>query len=317
MVLEMTVPAGPRPAGRGGGGRDAGSDDVQDDGGARERVLRACRAMDDAGGPLPLEDLAALAGWSTRQLGRRFAEVLGTSPRAYGEALRTQRLRPALREGRAEGGTVLDAAFTAGYGSVRAFYEQGAARLGMTPSQYAAGGTGERLLWSAGPADVGGVEGRRVLVVVSLTGVVAVRIGDDDDALLAEVAAELPLAELDHEPEVLIDVVAAVAALARGTGSGAPGGGAPLPLDVRGTAFQAAVWAALRRIPAGETRSYAEVAAELGRPTAVRAVARACATNPAALVTPCHRVVRSDGGLGGFRWGLEVKRALLAAERGA
>ncbi|TNM64410.1 methylated-DNA--[protein]-cysteine S-methyltransferase [Streptomyces sp. NP160] len=292
MVLEMTLPAAA----------------------PGERVLAACRAMDQAGGPLPLEDLASLTGWSTRQLGRRFAEVLGTTPRAYGEALRTQRLRPALREGRAGGGTVLDAAFAAGYGSVRAFYEQGAARLGMTPSQYAAGGSGERLLWSAGPVDVGGVEVRRVLVVASLAGVVAVRIGDDDDALLAEVAAELPLADLDHEPEVLTDVVAAVAALARGAGD-APEGAAALPLDVRGTAFQAAVWAALRRIPAGQTRSYAEVAAELGRPTAVRAVARACATNPAALVTPCHRVVRSDGGLGGFRWGLEVKRALLAAEQ--
>ncbi|PWJ53448.1 AraC family transcriptional regulator, regulatory protein of adaptative response / methylated-DNA-[protein]-cysteine methyltransferase [Quadrisphaera granulorum] len=285
----------------------------------RDRVVAACRAMDEAGGPLPLEELAALTGWSSRQLGRRFTEVLGTTPRAYGEALRTQRLRPALRQGRAAGGTVLDAAFSAGYGSVRAFYEQGAARLGMTPSQYAAGGSGERLLWSAGPAVVGGAEERRVLVVASLNGVVAVRIGDDDDALLAEVAAELPHADLAHEPEVLTDVVAAVAALARGAGGtvdpAAPDQASPLPLDVRGTAFQAAVWAALRRIPAGQTRSYAEVAAELGRPTAVRAVARACATNPAALVTPCHRVVRSDGGLGGFRWGLEVKRALLAAEQ--
>ncbi|MGQ7296383.1 methylated-DNA--[protein]-cysteine S-methyltransferase [Quadrisphaera sp. KR29] len=285
---------------------------------ARERVLAACRAMDGAGGPVPLEELAAVTGWSTRQLGRRFTEVLGTTPRAYGEALRAQRLRPALREGREGGATVLDAAFSAGYGSVRAFYEQGAARLGMTPSQYAGGGSGERLLWSAGWADVGGEQRRRVLVVASLAGVVAVRLGDDDGALLAEVAAELPLADLAHEPEVLTDVVAAVAALARGARE--PDGSQatpppPLPLDVRGTAFQAAVWAALRRIPAGRTLSYAEVAAELGRPTAVRAVARACATNPAALVTPCHRVVRSDGGLGGFRWGLEVKRALLAAEQ--
>jgi AraC family transcriptional regulator, regulatory protein of adaptative response / methylated-DNA-[protein]-cysteine methyltransferase len=311
VVFDTTVPAAAHPAGR--------EDQDDDGGGARDRVLTACRAMDGAGGPLPLEELAALTGWSTRQLGRRFSEVLGTTPRAYGEALRTQRLRPALREGRADGGTVLDAAFAAGYGSVRAFYEQGAARLGMTPSQYAAGGSGERLLWSAGPVDVGdggaagGAVQRRVLVVASLAGVVAVRIGDDDGALLAEVVAELPHARLAHEPDVLTDVVAAVAALARG--AAATDGAPPLPVDVRGTAFQAAVWAALRRIPAGQTRSYAEVAVELGRPTAVRAVARACATNPAALVTPCHRVVRSDGGLGGFRWGLEVKRALLAAEQ--
>ncbi len=282
----------------------------------RDRVLAACRAMDGAGGPLPLEELAAAAGWSTRQLGRQFTAVTGTSPRAYGEALRTQRLGPVLRAEREAGGTVLDAAFAAGYGSVRAFYEQGASRLGMTPSQYAGGGAGERLLWSSGPVDLGGEHGDRdddggrlaVLVVASLAGVVAVRLGRDVEALSAEVVAELPRAELTREDEALADVLDAVRALARG-------GAAELPLDVRGTAFQAAVWAALRRIPAGETRSYGEVAAELGRSSAVRAVASACARNPAALVTPCHRVVRSDGSLGGFRWGLEVKRALLLAEQ--
>jgi len=272
----------------------------------RERVLAACRAMDDAGGPLPPEQLATAAGWSTRQLHRRFAEVTGTTPRAYGEALRAARLGPALAQSR---DTVLDAAFATGYGSVRAFYEQGAARLGMTPSAWAGGGRGERLLWTAGPCSLAG-EDLQLLVVASLAGVVAVRLGADVEALLAEVAGELPLAQLAREDDALTDVLDAVRALARGSA------GPVLPVDVRGTAFQAAVWAALRRIPAGQTRSYAQVAAEVGSPGAVRAVGTACARNPAALVTPCHRVVRSDGGLGGFRWGLEVKRALLDAERG-
>jgi len=272
----------------------------------RERVLAACRAMDDAGGPLPPEQLAAAAGWSTRQLHRRFAEVTGTTPRSYGEALRAARLGPALAQSR---DTVLDAAFATGYGSVRAFYEQGAARLGMTPSAWAGGGRGERLLWTAGPCSLAG-EDLQLLVVASLAGVVAVRLGADVEALLAEVAGELPLAQLAREDDALTDVLDAVRALARGSA------GPVLPVDVRGTAFQAAVWAALRRIPAGQTRSYAQVAAEVGSPGAVRAVGTACARNPAALVTPCHRVVRSDGGLGGFRWGLEVKRALLDAERG-
>ncbi|MBF5081093.1 methylated-DNA--[protein]-cysteine S-methyltransferase [Quadrisphaera sp. INWT6] len=291
-MLRATTPAPPSPPATPADGR--------------ERVLAACRAMDDAGGPLPPEQLAAAAGWSTRQLHRRFAEVTGTTPRAYGEALRAARLGPALAETR---DTVLDAAFATGYGSVRAFYEQGAARLGMTPSAWAGGGRGERLLWTAGPCSLAG-EDLQLLVVASLAGVVAVRLGSDVEALLAEVAGELPLAQLAREDDALTDVLGAVRALARGSA------GPVLPVDVRGTAFQAAVWAALRRIPAGQTRSYAEVAAEVGSPGAVRAVGTACARNPAALVTPCHRVVRSDGGLGGFRWGLEVKRALLDAERG-
>ncbi len=281
--------------------------------GGRERVLAACRAMDDAGGPLPPEELAVAAGWSTRQLHRRFAEVTGTTPRAYGEALRAARLRPALaartEQSAPQRETVLDAAFATGYGSVRAFYEQGAARLGMTPSAWAGGGRGERLLWTAGPCPLAGEE-LQLLVVASLAGVVAVRLGSDVEALLAEVAGELPQAQLAREDDALTDVLGAVRALARGGARGPE-----LPVDVRGTAFQAAVWAALRRIPAGQTRSYAEVAAEVGSPGAVRAVGTACARNPAALVTPCHRVVRSDGALGGFRWGLEVKRALLDAER--
>ncbi len=307
MPVEMLRPTSPAPA--------PPAPATPADG--RERVLAACRAMDDAGGPLPPEQLAAAAGWSTRQLHRRFAEVTGTTPRAYGEALRAARLGPALAartdqaeqlEGRQQG-TVLDAAFATGYGSVRAFYEQGAARLGMTPSAWAGGGRGERLLWTAGPCSLAG-EDLQLLVVASLAGVVAVRLGPDVEALLAEVAGELPLAQLAREDDALTDVLGAVRALARGAAVPV------LPVDVRGTAFQAAVWAALRRIPAGQTRSYAEVAAEVGSPGAVRAVGTACARNPAALVTPCHRVVRSDGGLGGFRWGLEVKRALLDAERG-
>ncbi|MFB9377521.1 bifunctional transcriptional activator/DNA repair enzyme AdaA [Kineococcus gynurae] len=288
----------------------------------RARVVEACRAMDEAGGPVPVADLAVRTGWSPRHLQRRFAELTGTTPRAYGETVRAARLRPALR---ADGG-VLDAAFTVGYGSVRAFYEQGAARLGMTPSAFAAGGRGERLLYAVtdldlpvdrpadGPTNLGADPtggSARLLVVVSFAGVVAVRLGPDGEALLAEVRAELPAAEFERADDALADVVGGLRRLAAGAAAPA------LPLDVRGTAFQARVWAALRRIPAGEVRSYAEVAVELGRPSAVRAVAGACARNPAALLTPCHRVLRSDGGLGGFRWGLAVKEELLAREDAA
>ncbi|MCV2394009.1 methylated-DNA--[protein]-cysteine S-methyltransferase [Actinotalea sp. M2MS4P-6] len=262
-------------------------------------VLDAARAMAEAGGPLPTPELARLAGVSERTLRRAFTDLLGVGPRAFGQAVRTGAVRGLLRDG----APVTDALLGAGFGSVRAFYETAGETMGMPPSRYAAGAPGEQLGWTAVRTEVGVVLG-----VVSPRGLCAVRIGPEVGPLLDDVRAEFPGALLDRDDEGLSAIGAALGALAAGHPAPA------LPLDVRGTAFQARVWDALTRIPLGETRTYAELAVEVGRPTAVRAVAGACARNRLALVVPCHRVVRSDGGLGGYRWGLTVKRDLLAAE---
>jgi AraC family transcriptional regulator, regulatory protein of adaptative response / methylated-DNA-[protein]-cysteine methyltransferase len=265
---------------------------------SRSRVQAACAAMTAAGGPVPVDRLGALLHCSPRQVQRDFAEVLGISPRQFGQALRTDRTRTALRTA----DTVLDAAFAAGYGSVRGFYDEAARRLGMTPSDYVAGAPEQVLLWSITSTDVGDV-----IAVATPRGLAAVRIGEGD-TLVREMQEEFPQATLERDDEAMRDVMAALRALTQG--ADAP----ELPVDVHGTAFQARVWGALRDIPAGETRTYTEVAQTIGSPTAVRAVARACATNRVALAIPCHRVVRSDGSLAGYRWGLSVKQALLASE---
>lgn len=265
---------------------------------ASARVSSACHAMSEAGGPVPLPDLAARVHCSPRQLQRDFAEVLGITPRQYGQAVRTNRTRHTLRAS----GRVLDAAFAAGYGSVRGFYEEAARRLGMTPSDYAAGAPDRLLLWSVASTSVGDV-----IAVATPAGLAAVRIGKSAD-LEQEIADEFPQANLVRDDVAMADVMSALTALCEG--ASAP----ELPVDVRGTAFQARVWSALREIPAGETRTYTQVATAIGSPTAVRAVARACATNPVAVAIPCHRVIREDGDLAGYRWGLTVKRSLLAQE---
>lgn len=254
--------------------------------------------MTAAGGPLPVTDLAAALSCSTRQLQRDFAEVLGITPRQFGQAVRTERTRIALRSA----DSVLDAAFAAGYGSVRGFYEEAARRLGMTPSDYLAGAPEQVLLWSVTRTPVGDV-----IAVATPRGLAAVRIGEEP-SLIAEIEAEFPNATLRRDDAAMVDVMSALRALTAG-------GPAPdLPVDVHGTAFQARVWRALQAIPAGETRTYSDVAAAIGSPTSVRAVARACATNKVALAIPCHRVLRTDGNLAGYRWGLAVKRSLLASE---
>lgn len=256
--------------------------------------------MTAAGGPIPIADLAEDVGCTTRQLQRDFADVLGISPRQFGQAARTERSRISLRS-RA---SVLDAIFDAGYGSVRAFYEETARRLGMAPRDYAAGGAGMPLLWSVSSSSIGDI-----LAVASPRGLASVRIGSERE-LVTEMTTEYPSADLVRDDAAMSDVMSALRLLAEGRA--AP----DLPLDVRGTAFQARVWDALREIPAGQTRTYAQVADTIGQPASVRAVARACATNRVALAIPCHRVVRSDGSLAGYRWGLEVKASLLQSERG-
>ncbi len=255
--------------------------------------------MESAGGPVSLADLARLVGCAPRQIQRDF-QTIGTSPAAYGRALRAAAVRGELRRS----AKVSNALYDAGYGSVRAFYEQAGRQLGMPPATYAAGAPGVSLLWAVTPSAVG-----LIIAVASQEGLCAARIGLDRQALVAEVAREFPLATLREDEMALRDVLVALRALALGDAAPA------LPVDVRGTAFQARVWQALRQIPQGETRSYSEVAATVGKPRAVRAVASACANNPVALAIPCHRVIRSDGGLAGYAWGLEVKQALLEVER--
>ncbi len=263
-----------------------------------ERVTSACDAMTRAGGPLPIAQLSAGLGCGPRQLQRDFAEVLGISPRQFGQAVRTERTRCALRDA----DSVLDAAFAGGYGSVRGFYEEAARRLGMSPADYLSGAPSQLLLWSVAATPLGDV-----IAVATPRGLAAVRIGVAQ-TLADEVRAEFPRAVLERDDTAMSDVMVALVALCAGEAAPA------LPIDVHGTAFQARVWSALREIPPGQTRTYADVARSIGRPAAARAVARACATNPAALAVPCHRVVRSDGSLAGYRWGIAVKASLLANE---
>ena len=263
-----------------------------------DRVLICCRAMEQAGGPMPVEELGKLAGCTARQVQRDFAAI-GISPTAYGRAVRTEAARMALQRST----SVLDALHDAGYGSVRAFYQEAGRRLGMTPSQYAASGPDLPLLWSITPSAIG-----LVIAVASPDGLCAVRIGHSEANLLREVSEEFSAARLRQDEDAMADVMRALRALALGEQAAA------LPIDVRGTAFQARVWSALREIPRGQTRTYAQLAESIDAPSSVRAVARACARNPVALAVPCHRVIRSDASLAGYRWGLEVKEQLLRME---
>jgi AraC family transcriptional regulator, regulatory protein of adaptative response / methylated-DNA-[protein]-cysteine methyltransferase len=254
--------------------------------------------MHDSGGPLPLPQLATMAHCSARQLQRDFMEILGVTPRSYGQCVRSTRARTALT-----GATrVTDAMYDAGYGSVRAFYEQASLRLGMNPRDFADGAPHQLLLWSATQSPLG-----EIIAIASASGLCAVAIGDSTE-IFDEVSAPFRHAVLTRDDEAMSDVMRALALIA--AGRPAP----ELPLHVQGTAFQARVWAALRTIPIGETRTYSEVAQQIGDPTAVRAVANACGANPTALSVPCHRVIRTDGSLGGYHWGLEVKEELLARE---
>jgi AraC family transcriptional regulator of adaptative response/methylated-DNA-[protein]-cysteine methyltransferase len=267
---------------------------------ATAAVVELCRSLEDPTRDHDLATVAARLGWSERHLRRRFLDLVGVSVGSYRRAQQAERARAALRAGK----PVLDAALEAGFGSNRGFYEHGAARLGMTPGRYRAGGRGEHLTYTSLETPIG------VVVAAATTrGVCAVRIGPDETALVDELVAELPHATFTRDDEGLRDVAGVLAGAVRGESDATA-----LPVDLRGSAFQVRVWEALRSIPAGETRSYAAIATEVGAPRAARAVGSACGANPAALVVPCHRVVRGDGSLGGYRWGLAAKQALLANE---
>jgi AraC family transcriptional regulator of adaptative response/methylated-DNA-[protein]-cysteine methyltransferase len=262
-------------------------------------VRDAAAAIEAAETPPTLEALAARAGYSPFHVLRLFKAQTGLTPRGYADAVRARRLADAV----AEGAGVAEAAFAAGYGSLRGAY---AAAGGITPGRARRGGAGETITAAFAECPFG-----PLLVGATARGVCFLGFAEPREALLADLRRRYPNATIIADDAALADHVAAVLAFIE-----RPRGGLALPLDLQGTAFQKRVWDALRRIPPGETRSYSEIAAALGRPAAVRAVAAACACNPVALAVPCHRVVGKDGGLHGYRWGLPRKRALLAAEAG-
>lgn len=268
-----------------------------------ELVQSVCRLIERAAEERPnLEAVGEQLKLSRSHLQRLFKKLMGITPREYAEALRIDRFKGGVREGR----SVADAMYEAGYGSSSRLYEKASAQLGMTPATYRKGGRGMNISYTIAESPLG-----LLLVAATERGVCSVQLGDSAEELAGDLRAEFPQADVrDDEgglrPQVqtLLDYL---------------GGQRPhpdLPLDVQGTAFQKMVWEELRRIPSGRTASYGEIAGRIGRPTAARAVARACATNPVALVTPCHRVVGGDGSVSGYRWGVARKQKLLERERG-
>lgn len=266
------------------------------------RVARLCRFIESAPQAPALEELAKRSGMSPYHLHRVFKAVTGLTPRAYAAAHRAKR----IRDGLDRSGTVTDAIYGAGYNSSGRFYEQSNGLLGMTPARYRAGGPDTGIRFAIGQCSLGAI-----LVAASERGVCAILMGDDPGQLARDLQDRFPRANLMGGDARFEKLVARVVGLVE-----APGLGLDLPLDVRGTAFQQRVWQALREIPAGATTTYTRLARRIGAPKSVRAVAGACAANALAVAIPCHRVVRSDGGLSGYRWGVERKRALLARERG-
>lgn len=269
-----------------------------------DRKLERARQLLD-GQALSLAELSKAVGISASHLQRRFRARYGLSPAQYAAQRKLDALKSALRDGDDVSGALYDA----GYGSPSRVYEAGAARLGMTPARYRAGGAGESIRWSTIETTLG-----PALVATTERGICMVELGDDVAALETKLRVEFPRAQCRRvdagSDEFLAPRVRAVAdALA--------GKRASVTVDLMGTAFQKRVWDALMKIPRGQTRSYAQIAAQLGAPRASRAVANACAHNRVAIVVPCHRVVRGDGSLGGYRWGLPLKQRLLQREHAA
>jgi AraC family transcriptional regulator of adaptative response/methylated-DNA-[protein]-cysteine methyltransferase len=262
-----------------------------------------CRWLDSIDTIPSLRELAQKAGRSPHHLHRVFKAQTGLTPRAYALARRSQRLRAEL-QGDA---TVTDAAYGAGFGSSGRFYAAAPAVLGMTPREYRSGGHGRAIRFAVGECSLGAI-----LVACSDLGVCAIALGDDPDRLVRELQDQFPRAALTGGDAAFDELVAKVIGLVE-----APHTGVDLPIDLRGTVFQQRVWQALRKIPAGTALSYSELSRLIGAPQSVRAVAHACAANRLAVAIPCHRVVRLDGSVSGYRWGVERKRELLRREAGA
>jgi AraC family transcriptional regulator of adaptative response/methylated-DNA-[protein]-cysteine methyltransferase len=263
-------------------------------------VARLCRLLETAEPPPSLALLARHAQCSPFHLHRVFKRFTGLTPKAYAAAHRGRRVQQAL----AHSASVTEAIYDAGYNSGGRFYADAPKVLGMTPTRYRAGGAGTELRFAVGQCSLGAI-----LVARSDVGVCAILIGDDPDALTRDLQDRFPRATLLGGDAAFEQWVARVVGLIE-----APSLGLDLPLDVRGTAFQQRVWQALQAIPPGHTASYSEIALRIGAPRSTRAVAQACAANALAVAIPCHRVVRNDGALSGYRWGVERKRALLARE---
>jgi AraC family transcriptional regulator of adaptative response/methylated-DNA-[protein]-cysteine methyltransferase len=271
-----------------------------------ELVRRICHAIDEHNEePVTLKTLSTETGVSAHHLQRTFKDVMGITPRQYAETRRLQQFKSRIKGG----ASVTEAMYDAGYGSSRSLYEKSSARLGMTPATYGRGGRGMRIIYTIAGCSLG-----RVLVAATERGVCSVALGDSDAELTAALFAEYPNASIDSRdtaisPSLNLWLSKVLEHLS---------GKSPridLPLDIQATAFQWRVWEELQQIPLGSTRSYQEIAKAIGKPKAVRAVASACAGNHVALVIPCHRVIRENKELGGYRWGLDRKRELLETER--
>jgi AraC family transcriptional regulator, regulatory protein of adaptative response / methylated-DNA-[protein]-cysteine methyltransferase len=263
-------------------------------------VAEACRLIEESEQAPDLETLARKARLSRFHFHRIFKAVTGVTPKGYAKAYRALRVRGEL----ARAGSITEAIYDSGYNSNGRFYEIAGEVLGMTPGAYRAGGAETDIRFAVGECTLGSI-----LVARSSRGVCAILLGDDPDVLARNLQDQFPKANLIGADATFERLVAQVVGLVE-----APGAGIDLPLDVRGTAFQQRVWQALRQIPAGSTASYSDIAERIGSPGAARAVAKACASNTLAVAIPCHRVVRNDGALSGYRWGVERKRELLERE---
>jgi AraC family transcriptional regulator of adaptative response/methylated-DNA-[protein]-cysteine methyltransferase len=264
-------------------------------------VAKACRLIDESDERLSLETVAAAVGMSAFYFHRVFKSVTGLTPKAYSDARRGQRVRGELASAE---NSVTGAVYGAGFNSSGPFYAVSDKLLGMTPSRFRDGGRGVAIRFAVGQCSLGAI-----LVAATERGVCSILLGDEPESLVHDLEARFRHAELVGGDGDFEQLVAKVVGLVE-----APRLGFDLPLDVRGTAFQQRVWQELTKIPAGSTASYTEIARHLGAPTAARAVAAACAANPIAVAIPCHRVVRTDGALSGYRWGIERKRELLGRE---
>jgi AraC family transcriptional regulator of adaptative response/methylated-DNA-[protein]-cysteine methyltransferase len=266
-----------------------------------DRIRRACVYLANVDGHVPLASLARRLGGSPYHLQRNFKRIVGITPRQYAEACRLQRVKRGLRDR----GSVTEAMMDAGFGSSSRLYERAVPKLGMTPSTYRRGAAGEQIMFTTVESPIGWL-----LIAATQRGVCLVSMGTSDAELGGTLAREYPNAIVKRDPGKLARWTRQVLDHLAGRTPRLD-----LPLDIQATAFQWQVWEALAAIPYGSTRTYADVAAAIGRPSAARAVARACATNPVALAIPCHRVVPAAGGVGEYRWGTSRKEALLAAER--
>ena len=294
-ALEEAVRAGYRPCKRCTPGESSRQERLE------AQVVRACRRLEEEEPEPTLDALAAEAGLSRAHFQRAFKRVVGLTPKQYARTRRGERFRTSL----GCAATVTEAIYDAGFGSSSRAYERAEAELGMAPSAYRTGATGQSIRYAVAACSLGWL-----VVAASERGVCAIEFGDDPAALPARLRARFPGARLAEGDPAFVRVVEQVVAFVE-----APARGLGLPLDIRGTAFQQRVWDALRQVPPGTTVGYAELAARIGRPEAARAVAGACAANTLAVAVPCHRVVRADGQLSGYRWGVDRKRALLERER--